>query len=218
MKKEKNIDSLLSNFEGLDPSRWQKFNFNTSDTYLLLLGEAKPPLRILKGSNARLGEFPWMVSIQYDELHICGGAIISDRHILTAAHCFVGKYPAPYNQSMTVVSGTINRYSGGETHKVAKVAPHEDFQRGPTTRWRNDIALVTVSSSDFEVLDDVWFCHQILSWKLLGITFVTSFQNLWNLAELRTKSAYQHHQLFTPSMLSYQDLGWSQGDVQVKFQ
>ena len=49
--------------------------------------------RILGGREARDNEFPWMVSIQFydpvanDWYHNCGGAILSDRLILTAAHC-----------------------------------------------------------------------------------------------------------------------------------
>ncbi|XP_015121520.1 chymotrypsin-2-like [Diachasma alloeum] len=114
-------------------------------TAIIIGTAAKPPQKILNGNDANLGEFPWMVSIQYEGLHICGGAIISERHILTAAHCFVGKYPAPYNKDITVVTGSVDKYSGGQTHEVATVIPHENFQRGPTTRWRNDIALVTLT-------------------------------------------------------------------------
>ncbi|XP_011310067.1 chymotrypsin-1 isoform X2 [Fopius arisanus] len=111
----------------------------------LVQGGTAPATGILLGTEAHLGEFPWMVSIQYDGLHICGGAIISDRHILTAAHCFVDKYPVPYVQNLSVITGSISKYVGGETHRVAKVTAHENFQRGAATRWRNDIAVVELA-------------------------------------------------------------------------
>jgi trypsin len=51
-------------------------------------------LRILGGSDADISEFSYSVSIRdYEEdvfqvnKHFCGGAIVSDRHVITAAHC-----------------------------------------------------------------------------------------------------------------------------------
>ncbi|CAG9864555.1 unnamed protein product [Phyllotreta striolata] len=45
-------------------------------------------LRIIGGERAKRAEFPWMVSIMRRGNHFCGGSIISERFVLTAAHCF----------------------------------------------------------------------------------------------------------------------------------
>ena len=50
--------------------------------------EAMRRAKILGGTEALVGEFPWLVSIRgYDGSHICGGFIIHKRYIITAAHC-----------------------------------------------------------------------------------------------------------------------------------
>ena len=43
--------------------------------------------KIYRGRDAQVGQYPYQVSIQTSGVHVCGGSIISEKWILTAAHC-----------------------------------------------------------------------------------------------------------------------------------
>ncbi|XP_055626921.1 chymotrypsin-1-like [Toxorhynchites rutilus septentrionalis] len=96
--------------------------------------------RIVGGSNAIEGQFPFQVSLRSsDGIHFCGGTIIDNRWILTAAHCTIGRAPT----QMVVVAGTLLLSSGGTTHQVLRVVYHPHFS---LTRWENDVSLVELTT------------------------------------------------------------------------
>lgn len=53
-------------------------------------GDRNDASRIVGGKPANANEFPWMVRLSYFNRFYCGGMLINDRYVLTAAHCVKG--------------------------------------------------------------------------------------------------------------------------------
>uniref|UniRef100_A0A8C0RAP3 Peptidase S1 domain-containing protein n=1 Tax=Canis lupus familiaris TaxID=9615 RepID=A0A8C0RAP3_CANLF len=51
--------------------------------------------RIVSGQDAQLGQWPWQVSLRENGEHVCGGSLIAEDWVLTAAHCFHQTRPSP---------------------------------------------------------------------------------------------------------------------------
>ncbi|TRZ13538.1 hypothetical protein HGM15179_013589, partial [Zosterops borbonicus] len=95
--------------------------------------------RIGTGTDVQPGEFPWLVSIQSQGKHICGGTIISALWILTAAHCFADHLPT----DLTVAVGGVDPSVPLEEHSPDSLILHEEFNR---SSLQNDIALILLSN------------------------------------------------------------------------
>ncbi|XP_013110305.1 serine protease SP24D [Stomoxys calcitrans] len=98
--------------------------------------------RIVGGQNAILGQFPYQVSVQVVDMHVCGGAIISNDYVVTAAHCVYHGDPLQLipNFLVDVRAGSILHDADGQRVGVAEIKPHPEFH-GHT----NDIALLKLS-------------------------------------------------------------------------
>ncbi|XP_059476938.1 trypsin-1-like [Neocloeon triangulifer] len=91
--------------------------------------------KIVGGSPAAAGEIPWQVSLQYTSgFHFCGGSIISETYILTAAHCSTGQTP----NGVRVITGTLRTAQPGATYNVATININPDYS---SSTFTGDIAL-----------------------------------------------------------------------------
>lgn len=103
-----------------------------------------PPQRIIRGSEAENGEFPYQVYLKnYRTRLFCGGSIISSKHILTAAHCVKNN---KYLNNLYIYIGSVNLWRNGLYYNVQSVNIHPKYIGSSTGRvTKNDIAILTVS-------------------------------------------------------------------------
>ncbi|CAN8196982.1 unnamed protein product [Coccothraustes coccothraustes] len=99
--------------------------------------------RIVGGSGAVLGQWPWQVSLHVQGTHVCGGSIITPHWLVTAAHCVEGRLSDPH--SWRVYAGILNQdemfFRSG--YKVQLIISHPDYD---TDSKDNDVALMKLET------------------------------------------------------------------------
>lgn len=100
--------------------------------------------RIAGGSATTIDKFPHQVSFRAYGQHICGAAILTTKHVITAAVCVVDPRD-PLNHSVVAGSTTL----AGDTNKQIRVAirliKHPDHKPVWPVQTNYDIAIVTVA-------------------------------------------------------------------------
>ena len=102
--------------------------------------------RIVGGSNTPITAVPWQVSLQYSNgFHFCGGSIIDEEWILTAAHCFANDNGSPVNTSnRRVKAGVTNKNGSGQVRTIAQLILAPGYNGNPS--GGADAALLRLSS------------------------------------------------------------------------
>ncbi|KAK9881144.1 hypothetical protein WA026_014495 [Henosepilachna vigintioctopunctata] len=101
--------------------------------------------KIIGGKDASVKDFPYMVSLQDTFQHICGGTIVSELFILTAAHCVTSKqriWKIVDPIDLNVVAGqTILDLGDCQLRDVKQLYVHPNYS---SVTVKNDVALVLI--------------------------------------------------------------------------
>ncbi|RWS26765.1 chymotrypsinogen A-like protein [Leptotrombidium deliense] len=100
--------------------------------------------RIVGGTEAKQGAYPWMVALLHSDLSFfCGGSLINDRYILTAAHCVPGLTAG----DVRVIVRHVALDKGIDADNVLTVDniwTNPEYI-GPANNHKNDLALLRLS-------------------------------------------------------------------------
>merc|ERR1711923_509166 len=97
--------------------------------------------RIVGGFEAQENQWPWQVALFIDNAWFCGGSIISENYVMTAAHCADG---ASY---FDIMAGAHNVRASSEPHRVEITSYNGWTHPGWNhNTLENDIALIELPS------------------------------------------------------------------------
>ncbi|XP_077002340.1 coagulation factor IX isoform X2 [Tamandua tetradactyla] len=94
--------------------------------------------RVVGGENAKPGQFPWQVLLNGKVDAFCGGSIVNEKWVITAAHCIEP------GVKITVVAGEHNTEEIEQTEQkrtVIQAIPHPSYN-ATVNKYNHDIALL----------------------------------------------------------------------------
>ncbi|KAM5251206.1 ovochymase-1, partial [Hipposideros larvatus] len=92
--------------------------------------------------NSTVGRHPWQVSLKLVERHFCGGSLIQDNLVVTAAHCLISLHEEQI-KSLTVTAGEFNLFQKDKQEQnisVSKIIIHPEYSK--LGYMSSDIALL----------------------------------------------------------------------------
>ncbi|XP_077900802.1 transmembrane protease serine 2 isoform X1 [Ictidomys tridecemlineatus] len=180
--------------------------------------------RIVGGSNANLGDWPWQVSLHVQGVHVCGGSIITPEWIVTAAHCVEEPLNSP--RYWTVFAGLLRQSSMlyGSGYRVEKVISHPNYD---SKTKNNDVALMKLQApltfNDrvkpvclpnpgmmLEAQQPCWISGWGATYEKGKTSDVLNAAMVYLIEHSRCNSKYVYNNLITPAMIC---AGYLQGSI-----
>lgn len=98
--------------------------------------------RIVNGQVAKEGDWPWMCSMLFNGRHICGGSLMNEQWIVTAAHC-VSDLTASKYQMECGLHHRNNKEPWTRKFSVKRIIRNPNYS---SSNMRNDIALMELTT------------------------------------------------------------------------
>merc|ERR1719367_447050 len=132
--------------------------------------------RIVNGKECSINQWPWAVVLgrlrsgSASIRVMCGGTLITKRHILSAAHCFTSR-----TRPLVVRFGEHDITTSSESRSFDReIQRYKIHERYDSRALVNDIAVVTVSGSDLEFSQTIR--SACLPYDYVGVNY-ESFRN-----------------------------------------